>query len=428
MFKRLKKTFSLLLPVILLVVTSVHAQIRIASPYSRFGLGDITPNSNAWNASMGEIGIAIRSPYHVNFSNPASYTAFDSTSFVFEGGFLSNFTTLTSSTQSDSRTYASLAYLLFGVPVTKWWKSTIGLVPFSDVGYNVSSIDVVDGIGTVDRLYTGAGGINRFFWGNGFRIFKGFSIGINASYLFGSFQRESVVIFPDSIYFLEFKVANNTAVNNLYFDYGIQYTKALKKGLRVTAGGVFSANTKVSTRTDIVSETFFLGADGTEHPRDTITEQGDVHGSLLLPMMVGAGISFEKTDKWVAGADFRWQNWKKLNSADQKDSLVNSYQVSIGAEFLPDLNSYTNYLKRIRYRIGLLYNRSYVELKDNKLNQYAATIGFGLPLKGMKTALNIGLQAGVRGTTASGLIKESYFKLIVGFSIYEKWFIKRKYY
>ena len=94
MFKVLKNLRSLFLPVLLLLVTFAPAQIRIASPYSRFGLGDISGNNNAWNASMGEIGFGVRSPYHVNFDNPASYTAFDSVSFVFEGGFVSTFTTL----------------------------------------------------------------------------------------------------------------------------------------------------------------------------------------------------------------------------------------------------------------------------------------------------------------------------------------------
>ena len=62
---------------LLLSSTIVHGQIQIASPYSRFGIGDLSDNNNAWNSSMGEIGFGVRSNYHVNYSNPASYTAFD---------------------------------------------------------------------------------------------------------------------------------------------------------------------------------------------------------------------------------------------------------------------------------------------------------------------------------------------------------------
>ena len=428
MFKLLKILRLLSLPVLLFLFSSTHAQIRIASPYSRFGLGDISRNNNAWNGSMGELGISIRSPYHVNMNNPASYTAFDSTSFVFEGGFISNFGTLKSAVQSDSRNYTSIGSLLFGLPVTKWWRTSIGLVPFSDVGYNVSSIQVVQGVGTVDRLYTGSGGINRFFWGNGFKIFKNLSIGINASYLFGTFTNESVAIFPDSIYFINFKVDNNTTVHDLYFDYGIQYTIPLTTNLHMTLGAVYSATTKLAARTDVLSQTFFLGADGVEHPRDTITQVTDIHGKIIIPWSTGFGISVEKTDRWMAGADFHWQNWKNYSSFGLSDSLVNSYQINVGAEFLPDPNNYYNYLKRIRYRIGFLYDNSYLDLRGHQLDEYAITAGLAMPLRGNKTALNFGIQVGTRGTTSSGLIQENYFRFIVGFSIYERWFIKRKYY
>jgi long-subunit fatty acid transport protein len=223
-------------------------------------------------------------------------------------------------------------------------------------------------------------------------------------------------------------VDNNTTVNNFYFDYGIQYSAPLKNNIHLTVGAVFAANTEINARTDLLSQTFFLGADGIEHPRDTITKVNDVHGKILIPLMTGLGFSFEKTDRWVAGADFKWQNWKAFKAFGLGDSLVNSYQISAGAEFLPDPNNYYNYLKRIRYRIGLSYSNSYLDLRNVNLDEYSASVGLALPLRGNKTALNFGLQIGSRGTTNSSLIQESYFKFIVGFSIYERWFLKRKYY
>ena len=108
---------------------ALYSQIRIASPYSRFGIGDLSDNNNAWNLTTGQLGIGLRSPYHVNYTNPASYIAFDSLSFVFEGGFNGEFVSLTSSVQSVNRNYASLGYLLFGMPINKWWKTSLGLVP-----------------------------------------------------------------------------------------------------------------------------------------------------------------------------------------------------------------------------------------------------------------------------------------------------------
>lgn len=406
---------------------SAMTQIRIASPYSRFGIGELRANMNSWNFSIGETGIGFRNHYHVNYSNPASYTVFDSTSFLFEGSLLIDYVKLASNVQSANRSYGSLGSILFGFPITRWWKSCIGLVPYSDVGYNVASPEVVDGIGSVTRLYTGEGRINRFFWGNGFRIFRDLSIGVNASYLFGIMNRESIALFPDSLNYMNFKQDFNISINDLYFDWGIQYSHKLKNDLAITAGLVFSATTKVHAKTDLVAQTFLLGSSGIESPRDTILVAEGYTGHILIPEMIGTGISVGKNDHWMAGADFRFQEWKQFKAFNLSDSLVNSYQVNVGAEYLPDINNYSSYLKRIRYRIGFYYNSGYLKLKGKQLNEFAISFGFGFPVKG-KTTINLGMQIGSHGTTEANLIKETFYKFTIGFSIYERWFVKRKYY
>jgi len=411
----------------LILYCSLSAQTIITSPYSRYGVGDLTNNTNAWNFAMGGTAIGLRSPNHINLNNPASYTAFDSSSFVFEGGVVFNYVQLKTNLEATSRTYASVGYLTFGFPVTKWWKTTLALLPYSSVGYNVSSDEVLPDVGRVVRIYSGSGGINRFLWGNGFKLSRNFSVGINASYLFGSLVRESESTYPDSAYYLNFRNDNNISVSGLYFDYGIQYTARLKKDLKLTAGGVFGANTKVNAKTDLLATTY-MSSSGTETTKDTIINQAGVRGTITVPMMYGFGVSFEKPDKWVIGADYSWQNWKNYLAFGVSDSLVNSYQIRAGAEIIPDIGNYTNYFKRIRYRVGLRYNSTYLELRQKHINEYAVSLGFGLPIRGLKTGINLSAELGTRGTTQSNLINETFFNFVVGFSIYERWFVKRKYF
>ncbi len=424
----LNKSRFLFLLIGCLTTVATMAQIRIASPYSRFGIGDLADNNNAWNLSMGQTAFAIRSPYHINYGNPASYTAFDSLSFVFEGGFNADVVQLSSNAQTATRNYASLGYVLFGMPVTRWWRTSFGLVPFSDVGYNVVNLENYEGIGLVARIYSGSGGINKFYWGNGFKLWKSLSIGFNFSYLFGNMERESIVLFPDSAYFANVKVKNNVTMNDIYFNYGIQYHGKLKNDLHLTAGAVFALESKMSAQTDYVAHTFFNGPSGVEYPKDTLEFTEGYRGKILIPLTLGGGIGLEKLDKWLFSVDYRWANWKKFTAFDLTDSLVNSQQISAGAEFLPDINSYTNYFKRIRYRVGFMYNNTYLKLRGKQLNEFAVTVGFGLPLRGVRTALNISAQVGMRGTTEANLIRETYLRFVIGFSIYERWFIKRKYY
>jgi hypothetical protein len=431
------KPNSVRLPIILcflLLNLTLFSQIRIISPYSRFGVGDLSENNNAWNMSVGQLGIGISSPYHINYANPASYSAFDSLSFVFEGGFNGEFVNLQSisifdnSNQSVSRNYASLGYLLFGMPVNKWWKTSLGLVPYSDVGYSVANYEEYPNTGTVVRLYQGSGGINRLFWGNAVRPFKGFSVGLNISYLFGSMNRQAMVLFPDSAAAMNYKEDYYVTMNDLSFNFGAQYRTRIKNDLFLTLGAVFNPSLSMSAKTNVLAQTFLISIDGIEMPHDTLAKAEAVKGRIVIPMLIGGGFSFEKTDKWLIGLDYKWQNWEKFTAFDMSDSLVNSWQVNFGGEIIPKVDNYTNYFARVRYRLGFTYGKTYLHLRGQDINEYAITFGFGFPLRGMKTMLNIGGQYGVRGTTEQNLIRESYFKIVIGFSIYERWFMKRKYY
>jgi hypothetical protein len=412
----------------LILGSQVFAQLRIVSPYSRFGIGDLADNNNAWNMSMGQLGIGIQSPHHVNYANPASYGAFDSLSFVFEGGFNGEVVTLTSDFQKVTRSHASLGYLLFGMPVNKWWKTSLGLVPFSDVGYNVANYEEYPESGTVVRLYSGSGGISRLYWGNTVRFFRKLSVGVNTSYLFGSMLRQAVVVFPDSLNSMNFREDFYVTMNDLQFSFGAQYKTKINNDIALTLGGVFTPTFNMAAKTDVLATTFLITGASIESIRDTLFNAEGIKGDIVLPVMLGGGFSFEKTDKWMVGVDYKWQNWEKFRAFGQSDSLVNSWQINAGGQFIPNIDNYNNYFARVQYRLGFTYNNTYLSLRNHQLNEYAVALGFGFPLRGIKTMVNLGFQFGARGTIQDQLIKESYFKVVVGFSIYERWFVKRKYF
>ena len=268
----------------------LFSQIRIVSPYSRFGIGDLTDNNNAWNLSMGQLGIGLRSPSHVNYANPASYSALDSLSFVFEGGFTGEFVNLSSDVQNVNRNYASLGYLHFGMPVNRWWKTALGLVPFSDVGYNVANYEKYPNSGTVARLYSGTGGISRLYWGNSFRFLNHFSVGLNISYLFGSMDRQATVLFPDSVYAMNFKEVYHVTMKDLYYSFGAQYRTQVKNDIFVTLGAVYSPTLSMASKTDVFASTFLMNSTGVESPRDTLAIASGYKGRIIIPMMIGGWV------------------------------------------------------------------------------------------------------------------------------------------
>jgi hypothetical protein len=404
-----------------------YAQTRISSPYSRYGIGDMQNNKYLRNISMGGISYAFRSPYCVNYANPASYTALDTMSFVFETGVYSNLVQLSSEALSQKSNYTSLACIVFGFPVTKWWGASIGLLPYSSVGYKISDSAQIDNIGKTKYLYEGSGGVNQFYIGNAFKIIKNLSVGFNVAYLFGSLDKTNTVFFPDSINSFDLRLLNSRRVNDFQFTYGLQYQKSFKNGIKIGAGLVYNARTNLSAKQDSLAYRFFSTSSGVESIKDTLINSNNTKGKLVLPQGLGGGITIGKTDHWLVGIDYQFQNWENYSSFGEKDSLKNSWMVSFGAEFTPKNSAVSGYFKKVHYRIGARYNQTYLQLRNNQLAEYAVSFGLGLPLKRSKTAINLGFELGERGTTQDNLIKEKFGRVILNLSICEPWFIKRRF-
>ena len=91
------------------------AQNDINSPYSSFGVGNLSPRTNGISTAMGGCGYALQNPYYINFKNPASYIAFDSLSFIADLSFNLVSHKLRTELQQQSGTFAQLSYLTIGL-------------------------------------------------------------------------------------------------------------------------------------------------------------------------------------------------------------------------------------------------------------------------------------------------------------------------
>jgi hypothetical protein len=431
-FKIRNLKFRLLIGIFILISTGVIAQINLSSPYSALGLGNLSEVNNVRSRSMGGISFGLRDNFTVNFYNPASYTAIDTTSFVFEGGITGFYTDLKTTSFSENYTSATLSHLLFGFPVTKWWKSSFGLLPFSGVGYNVTDEGFNENIGTIQHIFEGSGGLSRFYWGNSIQPIKSLSIGINASYLFGTIDHIQDVSFPDSAYFIGSRTTGSTTVNDIYIEAGIQYQKKLNENLQITAGATFRPKINLGATQSYLSRTYYGYIASIQNFKDTVAYIEDEKGSVVLPLGYGLGVSLGKTDQWLVGFDYHYDQWEDYESFGVNDSLANSYQIAIGGEYIPNINSITSYFQRMSYRLGGHYGKSYLELRNEHLDNFGITFGIGLPIRsiairGSKSMLNLGFEYGRKGTLKDGLIQENYANFYLGISIYEMWFFKRRY-
>ena len=69
-----------------IVATAAMAQSGTNSPYTRYGFGQLSDQSFGNSKAMGGIAYGLRDGLHINAANPASYSAVDSLTFLFDAG------------------------------------------------------------------------------------------------------------------------------------------------------------------------------------------------------------------------------------------------------------------------------------------------------------------------------------------------------
>ncbi len=420
---------SVILIFLFLFVVSVNAQTSINSPYSRFGLGDLHgKNVNASLSGMGGVSIGYADPTMINPANPASYGVIDSASFIFEAGVFADFTTLKTTALSESGYYSSLSYVYMGFPITKWWRSSLGIMPYSKVGYDVDILVEVEGFSNVENSIEGDGGLNQVYWGNAFKIGKNFRVGFDATYLFGEARRRSVINFVDSVFILGTKTEAKIQGSDFIFDYGLQYDFHFSENRQLTLGLIYANKFRLNaTRSYLVSTIANAVDGGVDIVKDTVVYQPEEKGEIVLPDRAGIGFTYRNANSWLVGADFEWQNWDKFESFGVPDTLTNSWRFAVGGEYTPKHTSISSMFSRMTYRLGMRYEKSYITFSDHPINEFGISFGFNFPLKRTRTTLDLGIEIGKRGTTKNNLIQENFINFNFGVSIHEHWFHKRKY-
>jgi long-subunit fatty acid transport protein len=425
--KRLSRFF--FVASLILMGSGLLAQIGVDSPYSRFGIGQIENNNTiARFKAMGGVSVAMSGNRFINPSNPASYAAFDSLSFLFNAGLNASSVTYRTTTQTEQGSHATLSYITLGFPVTRWWRSSTGLLPYSQVGYSIQVPFENEQTGRYNKVFEGDGGLNQLYFGNAFKLHKDFSVGVNLSYIFGRSTNSLLIYSPDSNYFANTKVENRLQANDFVVDYGLLYRKNLGNKMSLQLGLTYNQQVNLGVKREYLVRSIFGGVNGgVEYVLDTIDYRPAEKGQISLPAGAGFGFMLEKQNRWLVAMDINWRNWENFKAFGKSDSLVNSMNIALGGQFTPNHTSISGYWKRVSYRMGARYEQTYLQLFGKQINEFGISFGLGLPLPRTLTTIDISAEVGRRGTTEKNLIQETFVNLTVGVSIYERWFEKRRY-
>lgn len=399
----------------------VMAQQGTSSPYSFYGIGDVRFKGTIENRAMGSI-TAHGDSIHVNLQNPAYHSAIRLTTFAVGATYGTN--QIESNTQSAKARTTALDYIAVVIP-TKKVAFSLGLMPFSSVGYNVLN----DLNSSIIRQYTGTGGINKVYFATSFRVTPNFSIGADLNYNFGNIETKSISAFPGVEFATrEINTSNASGVN---YNIGLRYQKLFKKKYLVYTSAVFSpeANLTFNNTRQLALINWTIG--GAETVVTGQTQDLEVDDTKIkLPSKIDFGVGFGQTNKWTIGANILLQNASNFGNRNNDITNVrfeNATRFSFGGYYIPNYKSFSSYFDRVVYRAGLRYENTGLILNDKSITDTAATLGLGLPVRGTFSNVNFVFEYGSRGTQSNNLVRERYFNIGFSFSFNDQWFQRRKY-
>ena len=99
------------------------------SPYSRFGLGSLKDQSQGFNKAMSGVALGFRDGNRINMQNPASYSAIDSLSFIFDVGLTLQNVNFKSGGNSINAHNTTLDYINAGFRLCPGLGFSFGLIP-----------------------------------------------------------------------------------------------------------------------------------------------------------------------------------------------------------------------------------------------------------------------------------------------------------
>jgi hypothetical protein len=422
------------------IAFAAHSQSTAtsSSPYSRYGIGDIDPQLMPQNIGMGGIGVAtnkISLFNNINVINPASYGAVSLTTI--DIGLYSNFLTLSQTgSASQKNSNFRLSHVAFAIPTSKRSAVSFGLLPYSERGYNYTKS--VKGSGTspadtnvTNYTYSGDGGLSKAYLGYGFGIGKHLLLGGNVSYIFGTLKDISTTEIPDLVGTINSKIEQSNSIGGLNYDYGVQYSFDFSDTKHLILGYSASAGSKLNTQSSFIVSQYYNDGSGNQNvATDSVINRQDPKSKIKLPQINRFGISFQSDGKFLVGADYTMGKWSDLSIAGVNQGLQDNKTFNIGGQYTPNIATLRNYLASVDYRLGAIYDETYMTVNNTKIKRYAVTAGLGLPLRpnnGSFYKINISAEVGKRGSLVNGLVKENYVNIHLGFTLNDRWFQKYKF-
>ena len=400
----------IILAFLLALATSMAAQNMTSSPFSRYAYGDLNENVPTGYRAMGGVGYGMRSNRAINPAQPASFTACDTLTFMFDVAASASWSHYVDASGVKNKANGNLEYVTMQFPLYKRWIAmSVGLQPYSSVGYNIAMSDSINSDYHYTTTYYGDGNISQVYGGLSFNVCNWFAFGANVYYMWGDLSHVRMLSFTESGVNSTIQY-ENLSVSNVRFRAGAQFFHSWDKHA-FSLGAVFEPRMKLNSELlayeSQAGDTAYVYTDGWE-----------------LPMMWGVGGSYTWANRLTLAFDYEHQYMASAmygGVAGSASGLQDRSRYSFGVEYRHNPMG-RKYAERMLWRAGINIQDEYVAIVGGK--KVSASIGLGFPLWSVGTVINTTIEYTHRGSKAG--IEDNSLRLTIGASIAESWFMKRR--
>lgn len=419
-----KILFCVLLSIICLAAKS---QSGTNSPYSQYGLGILSDQALGYSRGMGGLSLGLRGSSMANMLNPASYSAADSLTMIFDLGLSGQITNFEENGTKVNANNADFEYAVALFRIMPKMGLSAGVMPYTNIGYSYSQTERIGTELTTTKVNKGSGGVHQAYVGLGWNFYKGLSLGANLSYLWGTYDR-SISTTNNDAYINTMLKTYSATINSYKLDLGLQWQFDLKNKDQIVLGMTYGHGHKLGA--DPMVKTTYTNSQTGVTQDTTFT----ANNSLSIPESYGMGFVWKRTGKFMLGVDYTLQKWGDCEYPDVNSTtgvyekrsglLCDRSKVIVGGEWIP--NAYTGkFLERIHYRMGVSYATPYIKVNgQDGPKEYSVSMGFGIPMIKSRSMFNLSAQW--VHSSAKDLITENMFRINVGLTFSEGWFMKWK--
>ena len=415
----------------LLLATAAEAQRtnNYGSIYSRFGLGERIDGGSSMSDAMGGAGTALRSPFANSLLNPALWADLRYADFWL-GADIRGVESVDRLDETSRAAGGGLDGLALGLPLYRERLGlTIALRPYSRVDYRA----IEDGTFEPDdgdpvpftTNYEGDGGLYKLSAGLGARLTPSVRVGASVDGYFGTVEYLQRTTFEATSY-TEVRSARSTRLSGVSGTLGAAVTLPTNS----ESGNAFHLGASVALPVRLQGDR--VRTLGFSLDRDTL--QVGEEGDTTLPLSARIGVAYTSS-RWAVSVDALYEPWSSFESdfdfggytPDGSSDLQDRARIGGGLQYLPGgANRTARYFSRVGYRLGGYTERAFVAPEGTDLYTTALTAGLSLPTRLPTARLDLGVEAGSRGTTDGNLVRDLFIRATATFHFGESWFVRRR--